>query len=160
VRVAKGERLGTDLEGEFRRFVAENEPGLRRALVAAYGSERGREATAEALAYAWENWDRVSGMANPLGYLYRVGQSRGRPHRGRPVFERPPEDEIWVEPGLPAAVAALPERQRVALLLVYCEEWTQAEAAVLLNVSKGTVQRHVERGLRKLRAAMGVTRDA
>jgi len=34
--------------------------------------------TAEALAYAWENWDRLSSMKNPVGYLYRVGQSRAR----------------------------------------------------------------------------------
>jgi hypothetical protein len=31
----------------------------RRALVAAYGSRRGREAAAEALAYAWEHGGRL-----------------------------------------------------------------------------------------------------
>jgi RNA polymerase sigma-70 factor (ECF subfamily) len=152
--------LGADTEGEFRRFVSEAEPRLRRALIAAYGTETGREATAEALAYAWERWDRVRDMSNPVGYLFRVGQSRGRRRRQRPVFERPAKDEIWIEPRLPAALAALPERQRVALLLVYGEEWSHAEAAAILGVSKATVQRHVERGLRKLRKALGVIDDA
>ena len=39
----------------FETFFAETEPRLRRALVAAYGPERGRDAAAEALAYAWEH---------------------------------------------------------------------------------------------------------
>jgi RNA polymerase sigma-70 factor (ECF subfamily) len=76
------------------------------------------------------------------------------------VFERSSDEEIWIEPGLPAALAELPERQRVALLLVYGEDWTHAEAAALLGVSKGTVQRHVERGLRTLRTAIGVMEDS
>ena len=40
------------------------------------GPELGREAAAEALVYGWEQWDRISEMANPAGYLYRVGRSR------------------------------------------------------------------------------------
>ena len=35
----------------FTEFVRRLEPGLRRALTAAYGSDIGREAAAEALAY-------------------------------------------------------------------------------------------------------------
>ena len=33
---------------------------------------------AEALAWAWENWERVQGLTNPAGYLYRVAQSKSR----------------------------------------------------------------------------------
>ena len=43
----------------FTEFVSEVEPRLRRALTAAFGSEVGREAAAEALVYGWEHWDRV-----------------------------------------------------------------------------------------------------
>ena len=42
---------------EFEAFTREGEPKLRRALVAAYGFEHGRDATAKALAYAWEHWE-------------------------------------------------------------------------------------------------------
>jgi hypothetical protein len=41
---------------ELKRFVAEVEPRLRRALVAGFGSMVGRQAAAEALARAWQNW--------------------------------------------------------------------------------------------------------
>ena len=46
----------------FTEFVRAVEPRLRIALMARYGPERGREATAEALAYAWEHWERVAEM--------------------------------------------------------------------------------------------------
>ena len=59
-------------------FVATVEPTLRRALVAVYGVELGREATADALAWAWQHWSRVRGMKNPAGYLWRVGQTSVR----------------------------------------------------------------------------------
>jgi hypothetical protein len=58
----------------FRLFAEEAEPRLRRAFILSYGSDRGREATAEALAYGWEHWAKVRRMANPYGYLFRVGQ--------------------------------------------------------------------------------------
>ena len=139
------------------------EPRLRRTFVAAYGSERGDEATAEALAYGWEYWARVRRMENPLGYLYRVGQSRTR-RRGRPprsaVWEVGVSDSLLVEPGLRPALASLSELQRVVVVLVHGFEWTLSEVAELLDVSKSTVQTHLARGLARLRAELEVTEDA
>ena len=60
---------------DFERFVAEVEPRLRRALVAAFGAAVGRQAAADALAWAWQNWERVRGFESPVGYLYRVGRT-------------------------------------------------------------------------------------
>src|SRR6476660_7757349 len=51
----------------FEAFVATHERRLRQALTASFGIDRGREAAADALAYAWEHWDRVAAMANPAG---------------------------------------------------------------------------------------------
>jgi len=64
--------------GTFEAFAEEAAPRLRHALVARFGPEVGADAATEALLYAWHNWERVSAMANPIGYLYRVGQTRGR----------------------------------------------------------------------------------
>jgi DNA-directed RNA polymerase specialized sigma24 family protein len=143
-------------EGAFRRFLVEAEPRLRRALVAAYGGDRGREAAAEALAYGWEHWDEISAMTNPIGYLYRVGQSRTRSRKTRTVFGRPQSGEPWIEPGLGAALAALSERQRVAVVLVHGFGWSLAEVAELTGIAVTTVQTHVERALARLRAALEV----
>src|SRR3954469_564205 len=62
----------------FEQFVATTGPRLRVALVARYGVDVGVEACADALAYAWEHWPRVSAMANAAGYLFRVGQTSAR----------------------------------------------------------------------------------
>jgi RNA polymerase sigma factor (sigma-70 family) len=150
---------GRDGPAGFEVFYDLAEPRLRRALVAAYGTERGREATCEALAWAWEHWSDVRGMANPVGYLYRVGQSRTRPRRHRPVFEVPDRSEVDVEPGLPAALASLSERQRVAVVLVHGFGWTHREVAELIGTSPSSVQNHVERGMRRLRRALGGRTD-
>jgi DNA-directed RNA polymerase specialized sigma24 family protein len=143
----------------FEDFVRATESRLREALSAALGSDLGREATAEALAYAWEHWDRVGAMENPAGYLYVLGRGRGRRMRRRRVVLMPVavERTPWVEPGLPAALANLPEQQRIVVMLLYCFEWTMSEVAELLDISKSTVQSHAERGLGTLRAGLGVS---
>ena len=142
----------------FAEFHTRAEPQLRRALVARYGGEVGREATAEALAYGWENWDRIRAMSNPLGYLYRVGQSKSRrlwPRRQ--VFEERLEAVLpWVEPELPRALNGLSSRQRQAVVLVHGFEYTHQEVADLLGISRSSVQNHVERGLARLRNELEV----
>ena len=140
------------------------QPRLLRALVAAYGSERGCEATAEALGYAWEHWRRVRRMEHPLSYLYRVGQSRTRPRKRPPMlaWDVPVNTDgvSGYEPGLPAALASLTEAQRVAVVLVHGYGWTLREVAELTAVAVSTVQSHTERGLTKLRTALEVTDGA
>jgi DNA-directed RNA polymerase specialized sigma24 family protein len=145
----------------FPAFFAETEPRLRRALVAAYGPQRGREAAAEALAYAWQHWDDIRAMANPAGYLYRVGQSRTRPRLVPPLFPPLPDGhDHWVEPELPAALEQLSERERVATVLIEGFDWTYREVAEMTDLSISSVQSYRERGLQKLRAALGVTDGA
>ena len=144
----------------FTTFVDTHEAGLRNALTAALGRDFGREAAAEAFAYGWANWDRVSRMENPAGYLYRVGRNKGRRMRaGHPLAFPPPTavGEPWIEPGLPAALAALPERQRVVVWMLHSLDLSMSEVASLLGITKGSVQRHAERGMASLRSRMGVT---
>lgn len=143
----------------FISFVEESEPRLRRALTAAYGSEVGREAAAEALAYGWQHWDRIGSLDNPAGYLYRVGRDRARRMRPRrPSIELVPDDapEVWVEPGLAAALESLSEKQRVVIALCHGFDWSMAEVAEFLGVSKSTVQSYESRGMRRLRRLLGV----
>ena len=154
-----GSRVTSNPEDEFARFFEETEPRLRRALVAAYGAERGREAAAEALAYAWEHWDAIRDMGHPLAYLYRVGQSRTRGRQSRPLFARPSDPEPWFEPNLVAALEELTEAQRSAVVLVHGFAWTMKEVAECAGIKVTTVQNHLERGLRKLRAELKVRSD-
>jgi RNA polymerase sigma-70 factor (ECF subfamily) len=118
--------------------------------------------SAEALAYGWEHWDRVAGLDNPAGYLYRVGCNRGRRSRQPLLLPDPPpvHGEPLVEPGLPAALAKLTDRQRVSVMLVHGAGWTLSETAEVLGISAASVFRHVERGLARLRTSLEVTVDA
>jgi DNA-directed RNA polymerase specialized sigma24 family protein len=149
-------------EQAFTRFVKETEPKLSHAFYAAYGPETGADVTSEALEYAWGHWDRVRGMENPAGYLYRVGQSRARwYHRPRVVFPSVATGmgDRGFEPALPGALGALSRNQRIAVVLIYAFEWTEQEVADLLGISRSSVRTHLERGLARLQSSLGVRVD-
>jgi DNA-directed RNA polymerase specialized sigma24 family protein len=140
----------------FERFVEDAGPRLGRALAAVYGFEDGQDATAEALAYAWENWQQLQQVRNLPGYLFRVGQTRGRPRRQRVLFDIGADAEHRFEPGLPKALAALSRRQRLAVVLVHGYGYTLREVAELTGIKPTTVQNHLSRGLSRLRGLLGV----
>lgn len=141
----------------FSEFVERVEPRLRHALIPTLGLDMAHEATAEALAYGWEHWDRLRAMDNPAGYLYRVAVTAGRrtPRSTVTLPQVPPGELPWVEPGLPEALSLLSDRQRTAVWLVHGLGWQQSEVAEFLGVSRDTVRTHTERGLAKLRSALG-----
>ncbi|MEM7271857.1 MAG: sigma-70 family RNA polymerase sigma factor [Actinomycetota bacterium] len=143
-------------------FVLEAGARLRTALVSAYGLEVGIEATSEALAYGWEAWDRLQSMDNPVGYLYRVGQTAaGRYRRPAPLLDRPLPQEIPdFEPALVPALTQLSEQQLVCVLLIHGHGWTRVEVAEVLDVSADTVRTHLERGTAKLQRILKVAPDA
>jgi RNA polymerase sigma factor (sigma-70 family) len=150
----------------FERFVIDVEPRLRRALVATYGAQVGREATVDALAYAWEHRARLSVMTNPAGYLYRVGQTSARRQRTveanaldvatRAAMVGPSDDPPAFEPALGPALAALSEQQRAGVVLVHGYGWSLREAAGVLGVSVSTLRNHLERAMTRLRKALEV----
>jgi DNA-directed RNA polymerase specialized sigma24 family protein len=151
--------MRSDVEA-FEQLVADVEPRLRRALVAAYGSDQGREATAAALSWAWEHRHRLGRIEHKVAYLFRVGQSRIRRRLEPVVFVRPDDGDPWVEPALAPALAALSESERTAVVLVHGFAWKLREVAELTGIKVTTVQSNLERGLRKLRAAMEVQHHA
>lgn len=146
----------------YEEFVRRDGVRLRAGLVAAYGPEVGADAAAEALAYGFEHWTRLDGMANPAVYLYRVGQSEARKHFRPtgylPVAPAPGLPDF--EPGLAPALESLTESQRAGVVLVHALGWTQREAAQLLDVDVSTLRTHIARAMTKLRTALEVTLDA
>lgn len=154
-------REGSVDEAAFHAFVDDVGPRVRRALTAVAGPEAARDATTDALVHAWRHWERVRAMANPPGYVWTVARSR-LPERLPPTVALPAglaagDRFPAVEPGL--ALAALPERQRVAVYLRVGCRWPTPEVADLLGVSVSTVRNHTERGLARLRRELGVTEE-
>ena len=95
-------------------------------------------------------------IENLPGYLFRVGQTRGRPRRQRVLFEVGADGDRRFEPGLPKALAALSQRQRLAVVLVHGYGYTLREVAELTGIRPTTVQNHLSRGLSRLRGLLGV----
>jgi DNA-directed RNA polymerase specialized sigma24 family protein len=97
------------------------------------------------------------GMDNPRGYLYRVARSKlRRSWRKEPLL--PPVPAVVspeVEPRLPELLAALPERQRVAVYLMAGLGWTAREVGDVLGIAPTSVHTHYQRGIVKLRRQIG-----
>src|SRR5262245_31081588 len=143
----------------FEEFAASSGRRLRAGLIAAYGLQTGTEAAADALAYGWEHWARLELMANPVGYLYRVGQTAARRiNRPSRAFPAPPPEELpEVEPRLIPALERLSEQQRVAVVLTCAYGWLQSEVAELLEISESSVRTHRTRALSRLAQELEVT---
>lgn len=148
-----------DRRGAFDGFARSTGERVRRALVATYGVEIGTEAASDAMAVAWERWDQVAVMDNPAGWLFRVGQSKARPHlrwtRRRGAFPAADRSVLGTDGAVVDLLRALrhvSQSQRVAVVLVKCHGHTYAEAAEVMGVTEAAVTNHVHRGLARLKA--------
>lgn len=147
---------GTSRVIDVEVFLASVRERLERALVARFGIDDGLEAADEATAYAIEHWDRLAGMDNPAGYLFRVGQTYGNRLQRR--WQRPnlladatttAADGFDVD--LQRALVRLPAAERIAVVLVHGHGHTYAEVAEVLDVPITTITNHLTRGRARLR---------
>jgi len=136
-------------------FLLDVRPRLMRAFLGSIGPERADDALSAAFEWAFENWERLRDMENPVGYLYRVGTTRSTPPK-RPM-ELPAPAEVGLpnfEPRLVPALLRLPQTQRSAVWLIHACGWNYADAAHAMGIGESTVGTHVSRGLASLRRDM------
>jgi DNA-directed RNA polymerase specialized sigma24 family protein len=128
------------------------------ALWAKWGVEVGNDICAEVEEYVWTHHAELLGMTNPMGYLFRVSQSKSRRYLSwlkRNTFpghlaeigceDRELNDSL-------RDLAILTVNQRACVLLVHGFGWSYAEVAELLSIKETAVNNHVNRGLVRLRA--------
>jgi len=156
---------------DFELFLKTAEPRLRRALVAAYGQSLGREAAVDSLSWAWQNWTKLSTMQNPVGYLFRVGQTSARrqirhssraeasKRSGLNEFSRNGDGVASPERNLdlPIALKSLSVQQRTAIVLVHGYGLPLREVAQTMQISVASVREHTKRALDRLRPMMEVS---
>lgn len=154
-----------DERAEMAAFCAEALPELVGALTHQFGDRwLAQELAQEALIRACDRWPRVRSYASPTGWAFRVGVNLGRSRLRRRAAERralarrPPDAEWVLEPtdamDLHDAVAALPERQREAVVLQYFLGLTAVEAAELVGIRPGAMRTRTSRAVAALRTVL------
>ena len=126
--------------------------------------EAGRDVAQEALTRTFREWDRVSQLDRPGGWTRRVVVNLSHDHgrhlevRRRRLSElanriagdsaadeTPLDAETW------AAVAMLPERQRIAVALFYIGDRSISDVADAMGVHEGTVKTTLHKARSQLR---------
>ena len=136
-----------DVSAQFGRwYVGEHTRLFASLLVLSGDRELAAEATDEALSRALQHWDRVCRMGSPEGWTYQVAVNVVRRVARRRSLERrllrrlsplpdaaAPAGEVW------DVVRALPERQRLAVVLRYVADLAEQDIATAMGISRGTV---------------------
>lgn len=115
---------------------------------------------------AWRNAGRYDPGQRFTGWLFTIAHRRAvdalRRRRHHQVVDMDSVREVWGEDGremvdrfadaadVRAAVAQLPDHERVVVELSYFEDLSQREIAERLDVPVGTVKARVSRGIRRL----------
>ena len=142
----------------FESFYAERRDRVARALALTLGDPHlGAEAADEAMARAYQRWDRVAGFDDPGAWVYRVGLNwatsvlRRRTRAPQPAAERGPLDvDPPAEPDVLAALAELDVHQRAVVVCRFYLGLSEAETAAALRIRPGTAKSRLHRALRSL----------
>jgi RNA polymerase sigma factor (sigma-70 family) len=168
--ISQDERTVADPEGrlmEFEPFFEREYPRLARALYLVAGDRVEAEDLAqEAMVRVYERWEHVRSTDSPAGYLYRTALNlhRSRLRRlavraRRAVGLRPdppvdPALEAEVRDEVDRALAALPDGQREAMVLVEWVGLSAEEAGRVLGIEPVSVRVRLSRARATLRTAM------
>jgi RNA polymerase sigma-70 factor (sigma-E family) len=151
---------------EFCRFMR---PRLVGTLTLLCGNaEVAEELTQETLARLWVNWSKLHRPTAQRAdaWAYRVAinlanswwrrlaaERRARARLAMLAPANPPGPDLAEAHAIRQAVAALPRRQRTALVLRYYADLPVGEVAALMGCSPGTIKSLTNRAISALRAA-------
>jgi RNA polymerase sigma factor (sigma-70 family) len=157
--------------GDFASFFgAEYLPLVRAFFLLTADRAEAEDLAQEALARAYERWERVSLMESPSGYVYRIGVNLNR-HRLRHLAVRArralamardsgsEEDAPDLHIQLAEALASLSRGQREAFMLVEWLGLSAEESAPILGLAPASVRSRVHRARTALRARLEQEED-
>jgi RNA polymerase sigma-70 factor (ECF subfamily) len=150
----------------FEGFFESNyEPLLRLMYLVTGNRSEAEDLAQEAFVRVYERWDRVRGVENPEGYLYRTALNAHRsrlrrltvamrnllvrPEPERDLFEAAHDRDL-----IRRALSGLPTGQRQAVVLVEWLGLSDVEAAGILRVAPVTVRVRISRARRTLRETL------
>ncbi len=148
----------------FRDYVTTRSGSLlRMAYLLTRNLADAEDLVQSALAKTYQAWDRIEDRAALDGYVRRAIVNTHISSWRRRRLEEYPTDEIpdqavadhasdsVLQDTLRRALDRLPHRMRVAVVLRYYADMSEAEIAEFLGVSQGTVKSTVSRAVAKLR---------
>jgi RNA polymerase sigma-70 factor (sigma-E family) len=152
----------------FTEYVSVRSAALQRAAYLMVGDiGLAQDLVQEALIKTYVAWPRLRDRASAEAYTRKaitttaIGWFRRRtwserlagpaPEAAAPAVEGGVEERVWLWQHL----LRLPVRQRVAIVLRYYEDLSEAATAEAMNCAVGTVKSQVAAGLAKLRAWVG-----
>ena len=154
-------------------YTAEFRNVSRLAYLLCGSTQQADDLAHDAFIRLYEHWDRVDDPQKRLAYLrsivvnlahssHRRDETVKR-HRGAPALveggaTHSAEDEaMWrsSRPDVMAALAALPDRQRTAVVLRHWLRMTEGEIAATMGCSIGSVRTHITRGHHALATRLG-----
>ncbi|MEU6522618.1 SigE family RNA polymerase sigma factor [Streptomyces sp. NPDC046924] len=153
--------------GEYGEFAAARAGHLYRSacLLTAGDTHLAEDLVQETLGRVYARWGRVSRVGNPAGYAQTVLTRAFLAHRRR---RSSTERSIAAFPDLPGAdadpslrltlldaLARLPAKDRVVIVLRYWEDRSVQETAKAMNVSSAAVRTRSVRALARLRELLG-----
>jgi RNA polymerase sigma-70 factor, ECF subfamily len=150
---------------QFEAFFEAEKDQLYRALcLVTRNRHEAEDLTQEAFIRVLERWDRVTGVNDLHGYLYRTAMNVFRRRYGRAlrIAKRsmqlvPADDEIAEIDERDAAVralAGLSPRQRAAVVLVDLLGFRSEKAARMLGIRASTLRMHASRAHAALKETM------
>ena len=158
-----------ELEGActFEAFYqAEARTLFRRLWLVTGNRAEAEELMQDAFLSVWQRWDRVGGMDDPPGYLYRTAMNlfRKRYRRAMLALRRtirlaPSNDDFCDADDrqvVRSVLATLPPRQRAALVLTEMLGFTSQEAGDALGVTDATIRSLTRHGRDAFRKVMEV----
>jgi RNA polymerase sigma factor (sigma-70 family) len=157
------------LSVSFEDFYEIEHGSLFGALVLIVGDRHEAEdIMQDAFLRVWERWHLVQSLANPTGYLYRTAMNSFRMRRRRALVASRHAlrrlrvtkelDEAEARHEVDRGLAAMPPRQRAAVVLTELLEFSSGEAAEALGVKPATVRKLAQQGRDTLRRTLGVPR--
>lgn len=147
-------------------FEAESRALYRRLCLVLRDPPQAEDIMQETFVRIWERWERVRGMQDPVGYLYRVALRRATRARTsalrRPAALPPPstpDEAAAADARLDAwqLLGTLSTRQRAALVLTELLGYSSEEAGRILGVRAGTARMLASQGRAALRRMAGGT---
>jgi RNA polymerase sigma-70 factor (sigma-E family) len=161
-----------DDDPEFRDYVTARGRALLRTAYLLTGNLADAEDLLQAaLAKTYLAWDRIEDRGALDGYVRRAMVNTHISWWRRRRVQEFPTDELPDravadhagdsdrQEALREAIDRLPQRMRIAVMLRYYEDMTEAEVAERLGVSLGTVKSTVSRAVAKLRIDAGLIAD-